>query len=74
MRNFRRFTLVSAALFVAFFVILFILENTQSVVLLFLGWPAPQFPVSVYMLLAFLAGMMLGPLLVWFVGLRRRLK
>ncbi|MCG6574665.1 DUF1049 domain-containing protein [Pseudomonas sp. AF32] len=74
MRNFRRLAFVVAALFVALAIILFVLENNQPATLLFLGWPAPELPVSVCVLLALLAGMMLGPLLTWFMRGRRRLK
>ncbi|QKS82244.1 lipopolysaccharide assembly protein LapA domain-containing protein [Pseudomonas bijieensis] len=74
MRNFKRLALVVAALLVASAVILFVLENTQPVALFFLGWSTPQLPISVFVLLALLAGMMLGPLLAWFVSARRRLK
>ncbi|AEA67754.1 MULTISPECIES: lipopolysaccharide assembly protein LapA domain-containing protein [Pseudomonas] len=74
MRNFKRLALVVLALLVASAIVLFVLENNQSVALLFLGWSAPQLPVSVFVILALLAGMMFGPLLAWFVGARRRLK
>ncbi|BBP60740.1 lipopolysaccharide assembly protein LapA domain-containing protein [Pseudomonas sp. St316] len=74
MRNFRRLTLAVAALLVASAIVVFVLENAQPATLLFLGWSAPQLPVSVYVLLALLAGMTLGPLLAWFTGVRRRSK
>lgn len=74
MRNFKRLALVVLALLVASAIVLFVLENNQPVALLFLGWAAPQLPVSVFVILALLAGMMLGPLLAWFVSARRRLK
>lgn len=74
MHHFKRFALVLLALLVAAVIVLFVLENTHSVALLFLGWSTPQVPVSVFVLLAFLAGMMLGPLFAWFMGLRRRFK
>lgn len=74
MRSFKRFSLVVLALLVAAAIVLFVLENTQPVALLFLGWSAPQLPVSVCVLVSLLAGMMVGPLLAWFMGARRRLK
>jgi putative membrane protein len=74
MRNFKRLALVIFALLVAAAIVLFVLENNQPVTLLFLGWSAPQLPVSVFVLLALLVGMAFGPLLTWFVGVRRRLK
>ncbi|MFL7963457.1 LapA family protein [Pseudomonas kielensis] len=74
MRNFKRLALGALALFVASAIVMFVLENNQPVALLFLGWPAPQLPVSVFVILALLAGMILGPLLAWFMSARRRLK
>ncbi|MDU9029262.1 LapA family protein [Pseudomonas mediterranea] len=74
MGNFKRLVLVAVALLVAAAIVLFVLENNQPVALLFLGWSAPQLPVSVFVLLALLLGMVFGPLLTWFVGGRRRLK
>ncbi|WP_371259606.1 LapA family protein [Pseudomonas sp. Pf153] len=65
---------VVAVLLVAAAIVLFVLENRQPVTLLFLGWSGPQFPISVFVLLALLAGMMIGPLLTWFIGVSRRLK
>jgi len=49
-------------------VLAFVLENQQSVSLLFLGWAGPRLPVSVVMVLALLVGMMIGPILGWFLG------
>ncbi|WP_204127018.1 lipopolysaccharide assembly protein LapA domain-containing protein [Pseudomonas ogarae] len=74
MRNFKRLALVVLALLVASAIVLFVLENNQPVALLFLGWSAPQLPVSVFVILALLAGMIVGPLLAWFVGARKRFK
>ncbi len=74
MWNFKRLAFVVLAVLVASAIVLFVLENNQPVALLFLGWSAPQFPVSVFVLLALLVGMMIGPLLGWLVGVRRRLK
>ena len=74
MRNFKRLALVVIALLLAAAIVLFVLENHQPVALLFLGWTAPQLPVSVFVLLALLMGMMIGPLFAWFMGMRRRLK
>lgn len=73
MRNFKRVALVLFALLMALAIVLFMLENNQPVTLLFLGWSAPQLPVSVFVLLALIAGMTIGPLLTWFTGASRRL-
>ncbi|WP_053162117.1 lipopolysaccharide assembly protein LapA domain-containing protein [Pseudomonas brassicacearum] len=74
MRNFKRLTLVLAALLMASAVVLFVIENNQPFALLFLDWSTPQLPISVFVLLALLVGMMLGPLLVWSVRAGRWLK
>ncbi|WP_210643485.1 LapA family protein [Pseudomonas sp. Tri1] len=74
MRNFKRLMLVVLALLAAATIVLFVLENNQPATLLFLGWSAPQLPVSVFVLAALLAGMILGPLLKWFMDVRRRFK
>ncbi|WP_349654548.1 LapA family protein [Pseudomonas corrugata] len=52
--------------------ILFVIENTQPVSLAFAGWSAPQLPVSVLILLALLAGMVIGLALFWLVKVRSR--
>jgi uncharacterized integral membrane protein len=49
-------------------VLAFVLENQQSVSLLFLGFSGPQLPVSVVAVLALLMGMLIGPVLGWFLG------
>ncbi|WP_434557976.1 DUF1049 domain-containing protein [Pseudomonas sp. Z5-35] len=73
MRGFKRVAFFVAALLVALTIILFVIENTQPVSLAFAGWSAPQLPVSVLILLALLAGLVIGPSLAWFlrVGVRR---
>lgn len=43
--------------------LMFILENQQPVALSFLGWTAPQFPISIFILFALLTGMLIGPLI-----------
>lgn len=42
--------------------LLFSLENQQRLSLTFAGWSAPSFPASIYILAAFLFGLVLGPL------------
>jgi uncharacterized integral membrane protein len=43
----------------------FVLENSQSISLVFFGWSAPQLPLAVYMVTIFLLGMAIGPILFW---------
>ena len=67
MRNFKRVLLAVFVLLLVLAVLAFILENQQSVSLLFLGWAWPQLPVSLFMVVALLIGMVIGPILGWFL-------
>ncbi|VVP78269.1 hypothetical protein PS914_01948 [Pseudomonas fluorescens] len=67
MRNFKRAMLAVFVLLLVLAILAFVLENQQSVSLLFLGWAGPQLPVSLAILSALLAGMVVGPLLSWFL-------
>lgn len=78
MRNFKRVLLVVFVLLLILAILAFVLENQQSVALLFLGWAGPELPVSVVMVIALLIGMVIGPVLGWFLrrifsGSRKRL-
>ncbi|KAB0534540.1 MULTISPECIES: LapA family protein [Pseudomonas] len=78
MRNLKRVLLVALILLLVLAILAFVLENQQSVSLLFLGWAGPQLPVSLVAITALLFGMLIGPLLGWLVGFairgrRRRL-
>lgn len=68
MRNLKRALLGVFLLLLILAVLAFVLENQQSVSLLFLGWAGPELPVSLMMVLALLIGMVVGPLLGWFLG------
>ncbi|POA31228.1 lipopolysaccharide assembly protein LapA domain-containing protein [Pseudomonas sp. GW456-12-1-14-TSB6] len=68
MRNFKRLILGVSILLLVLVVLAFILENQQSVSLLFLGWSGPQLPVSLVVVVALLMGMLIGPVLGWFLG------
>lgn len=68
MRNLKRVLLGVFALLLVLVVLAFVLENQQSISLMFLGLAGPQLPVSVVVVLALLAGMLIGPVLGWFVG------
>lgn len=50
----------------------FVLENPQSVSLRFFGWGAPQLPISVFVVVALLIGMIIGPLMAWVARARRK--
>ncbi|WP_353187542.1 LapA family protein [Pseudomonas sp.] len=68
MRNLKRILLGVFLLLMVLVVLGFVLENQQSVSLLFLGFTGPQLPVSVVAVLALLIGMLIGPVLGWFLG------
>jgi uncharacterized integral membrane protein len=68
MRNLKRILLGLFLLLMVLIVLAFVLENQQSVSLLFLGFSGPQLPVSLVAVLALLIGMLIGPVLGWFLG------
>jgi len=78
MRNLKRALVGVFALLLVLVVLAFVLENQQSVALLFLGWAGPQLPVSLLLVIALLIGMVIGPILSWLLsrtsrGSRKRL-
>ncbi|AZD81020.1 lipopolysaccharide assembly protein LapA domain-containing protein [Pseudomonas chlororaphis] len=72
MRNLKRVLFVLFILLLILMILAFVLENQQSVSLLFLGWAGPQLPVSLTLVLALLVGMVIGPVLGWFLGCTSR--
>ena len=68
MRNLKRTLLGVFVLLLMLVILAFVLENQQSVSLLFLGWTGPQLPVSLVVVLSLLVGMLIGPVLGWFLG------
>ncbi|QHF52070.1 MULTISPECIES: lipopolysaccharide assembly protein LapA domain-containing protein [Pseudomonas] len=68
MRNLKRVLLGALVLLLVLVILAFVLENQQSVSLLFLGWSMPRLPVSMLVVLALLVGMLVGPVLGWFLG------
>lgn len=68
MNNLKRILLSVLILLLVLAILAFVLENQQSVSLLFLGWEGPQLPVSVITVGALLAGMLIGPFFGWFLG------
>jgi lipopolysaccharide assembly protein A len=63
MRGAKRVALVLIVLVVVLAILAFVLENQQGVVLSFLGWSTPQMPVSVFVAVALLVGMIFGPII-----------
>ncbi|WP_247268178.1 MULTISPECIES: LapA family protein [Pseudomonas] len=68
MRNLKRILLGVFILLLVLVILAFVLENQQSISLMFLGWAGPQLPVSLIMVIALLVGMLIGPVLGWFLG------
>lgn len=68
MRNLKRALLTVFILMLILAILAFVLENQQSVSLLFLGWVGPELPMSVIAVVAFLTGMLIGPCIGWVIG------
>jgi uncharacterized integral membrane protein len=68
MRSFKRIFLGFFLLLLTLVVLAFVLENQQQVSILFLGLSGPQLPLSLVVVLALLVGMLVGPVLGWFLG------
>lgn len=63
MRRVKRVLSVLLLLGIAIIVLVFVLENQQSIALSFLGWKGPRVASSVFIILALICGMIIGPLL-----------
>ncbi|MDR0188782.1 LapA family protein [Pseudomonas yamanorum] len=72
MRGVKRVAVVLAVLIVALVVVAFVLENQRNVSLSFLGFATGQAPASVFIVGAFIVGMLIGPLLGALFRNRRR--
>ncbi|WP_434698590.1 DUF1049 domain-containing protein [Pseudomonas sp. D1-1] len=72
MRNMMRTLLALFALLLVLATLTFVLENQEPTSLLFLGWKAPELPISMLMVFALLLGMSIGPLIGWNLGRRFR--
>ncbi|WP_202368683.1 LapA family protein [Pseudomonas sp. MWU318] len=68
MRNLKRILLGVFSILLVLVVLAFVLENQQSISLMFLGLTGPQLPVSLVVVIALLVGMLIGPILGWFLG------
>lgn len=74
MRGVKRVALVLIVLIAALAILAFVLENQQDVTLAFLGWSTPQLPVSVFVTLALIVGMLVGPFLSLLMRRKRHSK
>lgn len=73
MHNLKRVLLAVFVLLLILAILAFVLENQQSVALLFLGWAGPQLPVSVVLVIALLVGMVIGPVISWLLARTSRI-
>ncbi|MEX5581523.1 lipopolysaccharide assembly protein LapA domain-containing protein [Pseudomonas lurida] len=71
MRGVKRVVVVLTVLVVALVVLAFVLENQQGVSLSFLGLATAQLPVSVFVVVALIVGMLVGPILGLLMRKRR---
>ena len=71
MRGIKRVVAVFSTLVVVLVVLAFVLENQQGVSLSFLGLSTEQLPVSIYVVVALILGMLVGPVLGAVIRLRR---
>ena len=72
MKWLKRALLILVLLLVALAALDFMLENRQVVTLQFLDLQAPALPLSIYIILAFILGGLLGVFLGWVITARLR--
>lgn len=73
MRNFKRLLIVIIALALAASVIFFTLENRTPTQLVFFGWQTAELPTALFVMSAFIIGLILGPLTTWWPQQRLRM-
>jgi uncharacterized integral membrane protein len=69
-----RWSLLLSVLLVILAVIVFMLENQQSVIITFLGWSSVEVSVSSCLIVALLVGLALGPILAFALRYRRSVR
>lgn len=70
----KRAVLIIILLLVALATLDFMLENQQSVTLQFFEMRSPELPISLYVIISFIAGSLLGILIGWIITTRLRLR
>ncbi len=70
--RFKRFVITGFVLFVSIACLLFVLENQQLVAVSFLGFSSPQLQLSIFGVVSFLVGMIVGGGVVSAYALRVR--
>ena len=74
MRSFKRLLILIVALGLAASVVFFTLENRALTQLVFFGWTTPELPIALYVLSAFVLGLIIGPLASWWPHQRMRIR
>lgn len=74
MQNFKRLLVVIIALALAASVVFFTLENRTPIELVFFDWSTPELPIALYVLSAFILGLIIGPLVSWWPHKRLRMR
>lgn len=74
MRSFKRLIILVVALALAASVVFFTLENRTPVHIVFLGWSSPELPIALFVMAAFIIGLIAGPLLTWWPHQRLRMR
>lgn len=72
MRGVKRVVVVLTVLVVALIVLAFVLENQQVASLSFFGFATGEMPVSMFVVVALIIGMLIGPLLSMWMPKPRR--
>ncbi|MEH6567355.1 MAG: LapA family protein [Halopseudomonas sp.] len=70
----KRALLIVVLLLVALATMDFMLENQQTTTLQFLEIQSPELPLSIYIILSFILGSVLGVFIGWLITTRLRLK
>ncbi|WLH70088.1 DUF1049 domain-containing protein [Pseudomonas sp. FP2309] len=68
MHKAKRFLSGVVILLLTLVILAFVLENQQVLALSFFGWSTAGVPVSVILVLTFIAGMIIGPALGWLLN------
>lgn len=74
MQSFKRLLVLVIAIGLAAAVVFFTLENRTEVHLLFFGWQSPDLPMALYVMAAFVLGLIIGPLVSWWPHQRMRMR
>ncbi len=71
MGKLKRIAALAFMFLIVSFVIVFVLENSGQIALVFLGWTTPQLSVSMYIVSALVVGMIIGFMLSWLARIRK---